>query len=391
MQAAVTRNTQPLVQRSIAAGAVDMSKLATSAAVVLSPSGQMIAWVEGVTLKIEDRCARRSMMSQSLSSRALPDAICWSPDSSCFTVLCDHGVWAAAPVSCGLRKVYSSPLVLSTNNRCFWAPCGQAVAVAHLCSLCSMLSLFRMPSRELLMEVPRGSSDLPWYKRPHISRVAWAANGKTLAIICFEHISILDTNTQRQLQDPFPCTARCLTAWSPCSWEAPGVLCFVYACDGLVVRFVDSNATVKGGCMVSFLGHDARTLLWGEHGLIIKTNRGLWLCDVCSRDGGLQLDVRHTFNDSEFCRPVLSPDQVHLCIVRLSTDRSTYGTVDSRSKFWCRPEIWDIVSTRRVFISPPESVSAFPSCTFTSRGFSLAVNAVTNRDKDHVYAMLKFV
>ena len=381
MQAAVARNTQALVQRNIAAGAVHMSKQPTPAAVVFSPCVRLVAWIKLHTLSIEDLYTGRTL-SQPLLSSAMQNAICWSPDSSCCLLHCKNGVWAANPVFRGLTKVHSSS---STTNKCFWAPSAQIVAIVHICTPGSVLSLFRMPSRELLMEISERSCLRIFDERPYPSHVAWAANSRTLAMVGYKHIGLLDTTTQRLLKVPLPSTAHSLTAWSPCSWGGTNVLCFV--CVHSVVHFTDCDATVKGRCTDPILGQDARHLLWGEPGVIIRTSRSLWLFHVHRRNGGLELEPRHTFVHYGLCRPVLSPDQTHLCMATLSTDYSTESWLRNSR---CSIIILNVVSECRVLLRLPELVSGIPCCTFTCNGFSLAVSMTNNRDQDHLYMMLGF-
>ena len=142
-QAAVFSNTQALVQRNIAAGAMRVSQQPTAAAVVFSPCGQLIAWLERAkdraTLNIEKRSTKQEVFSQILprpskrcAAKERADngcTICWSHDSSWLTLTCARGVFAANLVS-GVISRLSCP-ARSAFGSCNWAPLANNLALIH--------------------------------------------------------------------------------------------------------------------------------------------------------------------------------------------------------------------------------------------------------------------
>ena len=364
-------NTQTLVHRNIAAGAMRASQEPTSAAVVFSPSGQLVAWTQGNTLTIRDRCARRQVFSQLLPPPPMQDTICWSHDSSQLILNRALGVFVADLASCEMTKLQSGPRV--EIEQCSWAPSAQSVAlVMSQCGPHSLLFLYQGTGAELQM--------VHELRCPLIRRLVWASNSRVLAVLSGREIGFLNTYSRALFQWARPgISGSSVAAWSPLSWDAPHLLCTTRTGE---VLFIDHRAALKGRCEEPVQDASIRDMAWGEHGVVIITGTSLWLLDVCRRFSGLVLDSRHQVMLSGLTRPVLSPDQVHVCMLQATNGGSTshHDLV-----------VLNVVSGCQALISLPEPLSGAPVCSWTRSGCSLAVTMVTDHGRTHMYKMFRFV
>ena len=164
VQAAVASNTQALLQRNVAAGAMRINEQTTPAAVNFSPCAKLVAWLERendkATLKAENRRTGQLVFSRPLPRpgkiRAVQElsdklhTICWSHDSRWLTLTCVRGAFAADLVS-GVLKSLPCPAG-SVHESCYWSPSASTLAVTQSLSAAqSLLSLYQTSESGLQM------------------------------------------------------------------------------------------------------------------------------------------------------------------------------------------------------------------------------------------------
>ena len=378
-------NTQALVQSNIVAGAMHVSQQPTAAAVVFSPCGKLVAWLERVkdraTLKVESRCTGQQVFSRALprpgKRRAAQDrankrrTIRWSHDSTWLSLTCVRGVFAADLAS-GVLKRLSCPAG-NVYERCSWAPSALYFAVTQDPPESeSLLSLYQISGSELHLAQQ--------VTRPHFQVVVWAADSRVLAIKMFEDICILKVGQQDQLHMPFPALSyKSEIAWSPPSWDQPVLLCISRRG---TATFIDCEAAQKGRCEDTLRGERSHNVLWGEHGVVVCTDQHIWLFNVCSSSGRLELEFRLHTKIAHNRAHVLSPDQVHLCVVQLSQEAS--GKLYGQTLV-----ILNVVSGDQALITLPERLTSDYQPSWTSSGFSLAMPLVMG--KRFLYHMVTYV
>ena len=378
MQEAVASNTLPLVQRNIRAGAMRVSQRSTPAAVTFSPCGRQVAWTQANTLRVEDRQARREVLSQPVPELTWRNKISFSPDSSYLAVAGFGGMFAASLASGVLAKL-PCPAGMSTPfEQCSWAPSAQSMALfmEYPFGFDSALSLYTRSGAELLM--------VHHLRLPRFQRLVWAANSRVLAMMGLHDIFMLDTVSLDLVRMRPPGEDGTIpVAWSPQSWDTPHLLCITQ--DG-VALFYDQKGEVKGRGQHQMQDAPANDMLWGEHGVIVLTRRSLWLFDAASRPSGPVLNCRRVVMAPALTRPMLSPDQVHVCMLQ------------ERGGSKVEPHHYDLVILNillesQAIISLPSPQAAAPVCSWTSRGYSLAVTLVMYMGpaKRHLYNMFSFV
>ena len=386
LQAAVASNTQALVQRNIVAGAMRVSQQHTAAAVVFSPCGQLFAWLERVkdkaTLKVENRRTGQQVFSRPLprpgKRRAARDrydrlrSICWRHDSRWLTLTCVRGVFAADMVSGAMQRL-SCPAG-SGSEGCMWAPTADVLAVAQNPSGSqSLLSLYQISGTELHMAQQMA--------RDRIRRVVWAANSQALAVQGSYGVCIINSGSQDQLQVSVPGSdGKSIIAWSPKTWDDPVLLCI--GCSG-EASFVDCGAVLKGRCEIPLQGEHVgpRHVIWGKHGVVVLTEYRLWLCNVCSGSSRLVLEPRLQLFTPSVHSLVLSPDQVHLCMVQVTPVGS--------GNYTRRLVLLNVMSGCQALVPLPEHLTNDYRPSWTSRGSSLIVPLVIG--KSFSYKIFNFV
>ena len=355
-QAAVFSNTQALVQRNITAGAMRVSQQPTAAAVVFSPCGQLIAWLERAkdraTLNIEKRSTKQEVFSQILprpskrcAAKERADngcTICWSHDSSWLTLTCARGVFAANLVWGHQQAVLSSALSLWELQ--LGATCQQSSThpSPKWVSAQSLLSLYDTSGSE-----PHMVQQVTWR---HIQRLVWADNSQVLAVQGFNDLCIFTIGRQDQVPVPGSEQGRSTVAWSPPSLDEPCLLCLASSGEA---TFIDCEAALKGRREALVEGEDgmARHVVWGEHGVVVITfHDTLWLFDVHRGSTGLVLESRQHMSMPLARSLVLSPDQVHLCMVQCAQI--------ARGKFSRSLVILNVISGSQALIPLPEHLTS---------------------------------
>ena len=373
-QAAVASNTQALVQSNIAARAVRMSRQPTPAPVWFSPCGQLLAWTEGLTLKVRDRRARRQVLSHPVPSLAVNGTISFSSNSSWLTLIGADSAFVA-DIHSGVMTKLDIPGYRGIEE-CSWAPsaCSMAIIRSPGFSDPSSLFLYQGLGSELRM-VHR-------LQQPLIRRLVWAANSRVLAMMSDQGVCMLDTVSLDLVHLALPGNVSTgAIAWSPSSWDTPHLLCM--ADNGKAV-FANQKAEMKGrGGDPMQDAHAPAHLVWSEHGVVVLTRSSLWLSGVASTPIGLVLVPRHHVMVPLLTTPVLSPDQVHVCMLQETRDRGIESHYDLI--------ILNIESHSQAVISLPEPLLGAPTCSWTSRGYSLAVTLAADKHRSHLYKMFRFV
>ena len=366
MQAAVACNTQVLVQRNIAARAVRMSKQATPARAVFSPCGMLVAWHTGQTLVVRDRRARRQIASQPLPSEPQNTSLRWSYDSSHISACCATKVVVVDIASC-------SPMHIDTEHARLtgvWAPSAQVLALFRPAGDAFSIHAFGVAGQEAHVQAAATRMQVP-----NVRSLAWAAHSKLLAVEVPGGHRVFNTVSQTLLETAVSCKG--LVAWSPSTWDAPHLLSLD---TGGNVQFLDQTGRTRGGSVQAV--RQAHALLWGEHGVLVLDKAGTWLFTVCTNVSELSLILKCHMAMSELFCPVLSPDQLHLCVCRVTLEERV---------ILCDLVIWNLVSERHALIRLPEPLSTIPDCSWTSRGYSLAVVQTFDRASKHQYKMFRFV
>ena len=116
--------------------------------------------------------------------------------------------------------------------------------------------------------------------------------------------------------------------------------------------------------------------------MILRAEHALLLFDVCGKSSGLGLETRLDIRTSSFLYPVLSPDQVHVCLLQ-ATERGSASPYEL--------VILNIISECQTFISLSAPGSSPPVCSWTSNGFCLAVTMGTSGGRNHLYKVFSFV
>ena len=385
MQAAVVCNTQALVQRNIATGAMRMSQPPTAGRAIFSPCGRRMAWTDKNTFTIWDRSAKRQIWSHTLPCNNM-HGLSWSSNSSCLAVNCGKGVFLLELVS-GLLTHFESgtrPVI----GKCRWAPSAQSAAILQRVSdHHSLLSVFQTPSAELVL--------VQQLQCPRAWHVEWAPDSRMLATVGHAHLGILDTDLQGLVEVAVRGDSGCIVAWSPSCWDTPHLLSVT--CSGGEAQFHDHLARLKGdcGCCAPLQGRPAKHLVWGKHGVVFLTDCGLWVFTVGSTPTGFTLDCMHQVT-SGLRAPTLSPDHLHLCAVQ---HRLGGETIERRDDL----VLLNIVSGRSTLVTtlPDQANLAleYPAAdpSWTSNGFSVAVVLGLNEidrlrgPQSYCYQMVRFV
>ena len=383
-------NTQALMQRNLAAGAMRINEQTTPAAVNFSPCGKLVAWLESkndkATLRAENRRTGQQIFSWPLprpgknhAAAGLSDklrTICWSHDSRWLTLTCRWGAFAA-DLDSGVLERLPCP-ACSVYESCHWAPSVSLLALNQsLSGVQSLLSLYYTSNSGLQMAQQVTTSQI-W-------GVVWASNSRVLATCGSDDIHILNTGGQDQLKLPFPGTddgGSRVVAWSPNTWDRPHLICIGYSGEAV---FVDCEAALKGRCGNSWQGNHAQAtdVLWGKHGIIALTYQSIWLFDVCSETSGLMLNFRQQISMPSTHSPVLSPSQVHLCMVKLTPCSS--GNLKQRQII----AILNVISGSLAHITMPDYLKSRDKPSWMSSGLSLAVPLV--QDEHFLYRIYGFI
>lgn len=386
MQVAVASNTPALVQRNIRAGAMRVSQQSTPAAGAFSPCGQLVAWTQADKLRVEDRRAGRLIFSKPVPPLAMDGSIYFAPDSSYLALSGSSGVFVASLASGAIVKLPYPAGMTPQYGQCSWAPSAQSVALVMKNGRGSdyAMLLYTRSGPKLLM--------VAHLDVPLIRRLLWAANSRVLAMMGDHNICMLDTVSLDLAHLSLPGNNGTIpAAWSPQSWDTPHLLCITQSGEA---HFHDHAAELKGRGQLQMQdaqapGHD---LVWCEHGVVVLTITSLWLFDVGSRSTGLALILRRVVMVPALTRPVLSPDQVHVCMLQ---DTTGGGALDSFHYPILKFDliILNVVSESHTIISLPKPQAAAPVCSWTSRGYSLAVTLVMylGPAKIHIYKMFSFV
>ena len=103
MQANLVLNTQPTVQRNLAAGTALLSRNSTPYAVAVSPCGKLVAGHDGAAIVVQDWCSRFQVASAQLPEVSqLPESLVgslhWSSTSSRLALAIAAGGYQSALV-----------------------------------------------------------------------------------------------------------------------------------------------------------------------------------------------------------------------------------------------------------------------------------------------------
>lgn len=126
----------------------------------------------------------------------------------------------------------------------------------------------------------------------------------------------------------------------------------------------------------------ARHVVWGEHGVVVITfHDTLWLFDVHRGSTGLVLESRQHMSMPLVRSLVLSPDQVHLCMVQCAQI--------ARGKFSRSLVILNVISGSQALIPLPEHLTSDDMPNWSKTGFSVAVPL--RPDGRFLYRTFRFV
>ena len=82
VQAAITHNTKPIVDRNMAAGRVQISREPVPHGAVLSPCSQLVAWIMSRGIMVQRCCGRSLIASAPMPAHSQSSSLCWSQSSS---------------------------------------------------------------------------------------------------------------------------------------------------------------------------------------------------------------------------------------------------------------------------------------------------------------------
>ena len=376
LQAAVSENTQELMQRNIAARRVHESKQVTAGDVIMSPCGQMLAWQFQGSIYVHSRRHGWQTSAQLpaalyVHSRGVP---CWSHDSEYISLWCTTlsttGQQAHVQAHVLLFNVPACRLeLLPLGNLCqghwpvtVWAPSAPVLAVCPLevpCAECTKAGEQHSLKGMYLVEAPGQVTAVafPYQGRDFsFANPLWAANSLLLLSDSPIGFSIYDLTTQGH----FLVSAEAVgtAAWSPDPCSEPQLLVVWRG----IAHLINARGQTIGASPTSFAPRDLSQVLWGKHGVAVKDDQGLWLCDLATSSSGPVLDVRHHLDVADLHGLKLSPDHRHLCAsVRLSSgaDLLTELLVISTLSGHC------------VRLEQPEVNTRIPKYSWTKQGYSL--------------------
>ena len=380
VQAAVVSNTQALVQRNIAAGAMRTTEADIPCGTAISPCGQLLACTRGETLVVQHRRTwQQTAQPMPSPSAAHEYRACWSQDSTRLAVLCARGVYTTTLASWTWQLVMEPRAEVVSELLASWAPSAQSIAVFQVMEPCTLLSLCQASGagplvvKELELEL-------------QFANVVWAANSTALALISKSGLAILDTATHGLRSVPLVWGhADGVVAWSPASWAVPHLLCIVRSGEALLI---DHEAALKGRCEDLVPGELASDLAWGERGVLVLTDCSLWLFGFRSTAIGLVLDVQHQMRTTlRLSTPMLSPDHVHVsmlqaCLKQPNLDDVVILNLESGHLALYEMQDRSLVADR---------LPVFPRCSWTSAGFSLIVTLSSNNMWWLSYKFFRFV
>ena len=256
--------------------------------------------------------------------------------------------------------------------RIVWAPSQHIMAVDR-CSVCSPVSGLDDTTFVCLVE-PSGRvtkvAPQSYIPATDVPAPGWSANSKHLAVRATDALILYDLDTQKQYTTGVPMHSR--TVWSPISWATPLLLSVTtQALNGMqAVQFLDATGKIMGSHKASFPRMSAEPLVWGQHGVAVLGKGIVWLCAVLDSALSLVLEVKHFLKIADLERPVLSPDEVHLCLCQVTA---------SGSSLLCDLVLVDLLSGCHALIEQPEPMSAPPSCSWSKHGYACSCHCSSRR------------
>ena len=294
----------------------------------MSPCGQRLAWERSDAIFVRDRRHSWQTSARLPVMQKYPGSICWSHDSNhiCQGYNTEQGgrrlghllmdVCSGTIQHIALGQTDKDDLTAAPYAR--WAPSGGILAVYPFPSA---VPGEYIPANGLLLVEASGKVRSVAEPQQAVDgyHLGWAADSRyLLRSLRFSNFSICDTSTQQQQLVNVAGRGSC--AWSPSTWHEPQLL-FV---GDFLAQLFSATGQLVGTCTTDLkpdVHYDeifhSLGLVWGQHGVIVVDQGGLWLCALdtsCS----FQLGVRHHLElpGLRCChqRLGLSPDHLQLAL-----------------------------------------------------------------------------
>ena len=403
LKSAISCNTQALLQENLAAQTICYSKCVTPAQVVVSPCGLKLAWQVQDAIHVKDR-RHNQQASARLPSLVESGDMAWSHDSSricmAYTTQQAQQFWGHILIMTVSSSTLDLILLGPTYEGCWpstsWAPSACVLAAYPFCRRPKDFSPSFQPNNPAGLEDTdvclclidaSGQLTTTVYPFPDYDfsdmEPVWAATSSLLFLESAVNTNIYDLVTQQHHRfEALFGESNIKYVWSPNSWGAPQLLCV----EAHFASLVDAVGTVRTSPTALDQVHLSQAV-WGQQGVALVDEEGVWLCGLQDRPTGPLLELKHHVQISRVWlhRPSLSPDHMHL---RLSQYENRGGSWD-----WViRPVIVNTLSGRHALLENSELMRSTHSCTWSRLGQSLMMGFTSNQgSKRSFFKIFNFV